>query len=112
MKNYRVAILGCRSRGTAAGRAYHQHPRTEVVGVCDLLPERRDTLGEELGVPARYGDLDLMITETGPDIVVIPVGLLKVSFNHPVILKKPEEGYAVGSVDPRPHISPLWRKRS
>ena len=74
MKNYRVAILGCRSRGTAAGRAYHQHPRTEVVGVCDLLPERRDTLGEELGVPARYGDLDLMITETGPDIVVIPTG--------------------------------------
>ena len=74
MKNYRVAILGCRSRGTAAGRAYSQHPRTEVVGVCDLLPERRDTLGEELGVPARYGDLDLMITETGPDIVVIPTG--------------------------------------
>ena len=31
MQHYRVAILGCRGRGTAAGRAYHQHPRTEVV---------------------------------------------------------------------------------
>ena len=74
MKTYRVAILGCRSRGTAAGRAYHQHPRTEVVGLCDLLPERRETLGEELRVRARYGDLDKMITETEPDIVVIPTG--------------------------------------
>ena len=25
MKIYRVAILGCRGRGTAAARAYHQH---------------------------------------------------------------------------------------
>ena len=40
MQQYRVAILGCRGRGTAAGRAYHQHPRTEVVALCDLVPER------------------------------------------------------------------------
>ena len=32
MRIYRVAILGCRGRGTAAARAYHEHPRTEVVG--------------------------------------------------------------------------------
>ena len=53
MKNYRIAILGCRGRGTAAARAYHQHPRTEVVGLCDLIPERLETLGGELGVAAR-----------------------------------------------------------
>jgi predicted dehydrogenase len=73
---YRVAIVGCRARGTAAARAYHAHPRTEVVGLCDLLPERLDTLGDELGVPpsARFSDLDEMIRDTTPDIVAIPTG--------------------------------------
>lgn len=71
---YRVAILGCRGRGTAAGRAYKAHPDTEVVGLCDLLQDRLDTLGDELGVSARYADLDRMIEETAPDIVAIPVG--------------------------------------
>ena len=74
MKNYRVAILGCRGRGTAAARAYHQHPRTDLVALCDLLKERRDTLGEELGVAARYDDFRQMITEESPDIVAIPTG--------------------------------------
>ena len=74
MKKYRVAILGCRSRGTLAARGYHAHPRTEIVGLCDLVPELRDALGDELGVSARYDDLDAMIVETRPDIVAIPTG--------------------------------------
>ena len=74
MKTYRVAILGCRGRGTAAALAYHQHPRTEIVGLCDLVPERLNTLGEEVGVGALYGDLDEMIQQTEPDIVAIPTG--------------------------------------
>ena len=71
---YRVAILGCRARGTAAARAYHAHPDTEVVGICDLIPGRREALGDLLGVSARFADLDEMIRETGPDIVAIPTG--------------------------------------
>ncbi len=74
MTTYRVAILGCRSRGTAAARAYHAHPRTEVVALCDLFQERLDTLGDELGVADRFDDLDKMITATRPDIVAIPTG--------------------------------------
>ena len=74
METYRVAILGCRSRGTASGQAYHAHPRTEVVGICDLESERRDTLGNLLGISARYADLDVMIKETSPDIVAVPTG--------------------------------------
>ncbi len=72
MKTYRAAILGCRGRGTAAGRAYHAHPRTEVVGLCDLVPERLSTLGDELAVSARFDDFDRMIRDTEPDIVAIP----------------------------------------
>ena len=76
MKTYRVGILGCRGRGTAAARAYFQHPRTELVALCDLLPERLETLGEELSVvvKARYSDYGEMISKEEPDIVAIPTG--------------------------------------
>ena len=38
MRTYRVALLGCRARGTTQTRALTCHPRTELVGICDLLP--------------------------------------------------------------------------
>jgi len=50
-------VLGCRSRGAAAARAYQAHPRTEVVGLCDLVRERLDALGDELEVKERFTDL-------------------------------------------------------
>ena len=68
MKTYRVVILGCRSRGTAAARVYHAHPRTEVVGLCDLLQDRLDTLGDELNVSARFTDLDEIEAQIDNDI--------------------------------------------
>ena len=89
MQQYRVAILGCRGRGTAAGRAYHQHPRTEVVALCDLVPERLAELGDELGVAARYDDLDRMIEAEGPDIVAIPTGT---EFHYPLAMRVLEHG--------------------
>jgi len=89
MKTYRVAILGCRSRGAAAGRAYHAHPRTELVGLCDLVPERADALGEEFGVSARFTDLDEMIVQTQPDIVVIATGT---EFHYQLCLRVLEHG--------------------
>ncbi len=89
MKTYNVAILGCGGRGAAAARAYYDHPRTRIVGLCDLLPERCDRLGDELGVDARYDDLDRTIRETGPDIVAIPTGT---EFHHPLALRVLEYG--------------------
>ena len=89
MKTYRVAILGCRGRGRAAGRAYHAHPRTKVVGLCDLVKERAANLGDELGVADRYDDLDAMIMETKPDIVAIPTGT---EFHYPLSMRVLEHG--------------------
>lgn len=89
MKTYRVAMLGCRSRGTSAARAYHAHPRIEVVGICDLVQERLNTLGDELGVSARFTDLDTMIQETGPDLVAIPTGT---EFHYPLAMRVLEHG--------------------
>ena len=89
MRTYRVAIVGCGERGTAAGRAYYAHPRTEAVGLCDLDRERLGILGDELGIAARYEDLDAMIVETKPDIVVISTGT---EFHHPLSMRALEHG--------------------
>ncbi|MGH2350999.1 MAG: Gfo/Idh/MocA family protein [Chloroflexota bacterium] len=72
MQTYRVALLGCRSRGTSQAKAIVQHPRMELVAVCDLLPERLDAVGDRFDVAARYTDFEQMIREQEPDIVNIP----------------------------------------
>ena len=89
MKTYRVAVLGCRSRGTSAARVYHAHPRSEVVGLCDLVEDRLNALGDELGIMARFSDLDEMISQTQPDIVAIPTAP---SLHAPLALRVLEHG--------------------
>ena len=86
---YRVSILGCRSRGSAAARVYNAHPRTEVVGICDLVEDRLNSIGDELNVTARFTDLDQMIRETKPDIVAIPTAP---SLHAPLALRVLEHG--------------------
>ena len=97
MKTYRVAMLGCRGRGTAAARAYHAHPRVEVVGLCDLIQERLDTLGGELGVAARFTDLDEMIQETQPELVAIPTAT---DLHHPLSMRVLEHGVNIEAEKP------------
>ena len=89
MQTYRIGILGCRGRGTAAARAYHAHPRTEIVALCDLIEERLNTLGEEVNVTARFTDLDEMIQQTRPDIVAIPTGT---EFHYDLCMRVLEHG--------------------
>jgi predicted dehydrogenase len=60
-----------------------------VVALCDLVPERLAALGNELGVTARYSDLDAMIRETQPDIVAIPTGT---EFHYPLCRRVLEYG--------------------
>ena len=89
MKTYRVAILGCGSRGRSAALAYQAHPRTEVVALCDLAPELLAQLGEELGVHAHFADLDKMVQQIQPDIVAIPTGT---EFHYDLALRVLEHG--------------------
>ncbi len=92
IRTYRAAIVGCGERGTEAGRAYHAHPRTRVVGVCDLLAGRARALGRELGGATQYGDMDAMIAETVPDIVVIATGT---ESHHPLLMRALGHGVSV-----------------
>lgn len=71
---YRAALIGCGHRGTSIGRAYAEHPRTELVGLCDLDAERLRALGDTLGVAARFTGLEAMLDAVQPQIVVIPTG--------------------------------------
>ena len=89
MKTYRVAVLGCRARGTSIAQAYHVHPRTEVVALCDLRQERLDELGDELGVSARFTDLDEAISYAEPDIMVVATGT---EFHHELGMRVLEHG--------------------
>ena len=89
MENYRVAILGCRARGTASARAYSAHPRTQIVGLCDRVNERTAALGGELSVAPLFEDVDAMIVQTVPDIVVIATGT---EFHYQLALQVLEHG--------------------
>lgn len=89
MKTYRVAVLGCRSRGMSAAKAYHAHPRTELVGLCDLIKDRVDAMGDHFNVSARFTDMDKMIAQTEPDIVVIPTGT---EFHYELCMRSLEYG--------------------
>ena len=89
MRTYRVALLGCGSRGRAHGRAYLTHPRTTLVALCDLDAGRLQALGTELGVERRYADLDAMLAAAAPDIVAIPTAT---EFHFPLAMRCLEHG--------------------
>ncbi len=74
MNRYRVGILGCGPRGAAIARGYAAHPRTEVAALCDLDVARAEPLRQEMGLSACFTDLDRMLHDIHPDIVVIATG--------------------------------------
>ena len=55
--------------------AYHQHPRTELVGVCDLRTEALDAFGSDWHdvwpQAGTYTDFSAMLREQSPDLVSI-----------------------------------------
>ena len=100
MKQYKVALLGCGPRGTLASLGYKAHPRTEVVGVCDIDEERLHKLGDILNVNTRYTDADTMLSELKPDIVIIPT---RTDFHFPLSKKVLEFGANIDVEKPMCH---------
>lgn len=94
MKIYRVAVLGC--------RAYHEHRRSEVVGLCDLVLELFATLGDELGVAGRQVMEILMgIFESGAygRRVEVP----QKDCSHPLLRWRQQAGLALPAAIPCPY---------
>ena len=50
----RVAIVGMGNIGNTHARVYQAHPQSEIVAVCDIIPERADKAAAAYGCPAFY----------------------------------------------------------
>ena len=56
----KVAIVGVGNIGNIHGRVYHAHPDTEIVAVCDIIPERSDRAAEKYGCQGFYSVQDML----------------------------------------------------
>lgn len=71
MEKVRIGVVGIGGRGRGHIRILSEFDDVELAAVCDLLPERRDPVADEYGIPGRYDDLDRMLDEAGIDAVVV-----------------------------------------
>jgi len=56
----KVAIVGMGNIGNVHGRVYHAHPDTEIVAVCDIIPERSDKAAEKFGCQGFYSVQEML----------------------------------------------------
>ena len=69
MKTYRVALVGCGNRGAIHAEAFLDNKeRFELVALCDLDPERLETLSGRLGISTTYSDARTMLEREHPDV--------------------------------------------
>ncbi|GAA3701246.1 Gfo/Idh/MocA family oxidoreductase [Microlunatus aurantiacus] len=65
----RVGIVGCGGIGNSHARAYVAHPRVDLVGVVDEIPERAERYAGEYGTTA-YGSIAELVDQQ-PDLVTV-----------------------------------------
>ncbi len=66
----RACVIGMGPIGNRHADVYAADPLAELAGVCDIIPERADSAGERLGVPAFHDAAD-MLAKLDPDVVSI-----------------------------------------
>jgi predicted dehydrogenase len=70
MDRLRLAIVGCGNISRLNAPGYLQHPRCDVVALCDTLPERAKRRATEWGItPRLYSDLAQVLDDPGVDAV-------------------------------------------
>lgn len=63
----RVAVIGLGPIGNLHSDIHTGDPLADLVGVCDLIPERAQRAGERLGVPW-FPSAEVMLAELKPDL--------------------------------------------
>ena len=70
MDRIRLAIVGCGNISQLNARGYLQHPRCEVVALCDTMRTRAETRAQQWGIsPTIYTDLAQVLNDPQIDAV-------------------------------------------
>ena len=77
----RVCVIGLGPIGNLHANLYACDDLAELVGVCDLLPDRACATGERLGVPW-FTSAEQMLADLAPDVVSITTGGFEYSSDH------------------------------
>jgi predicted dehydrogenase len=77
----RVCVIGLGPIGNLHANLYAADPLAELVGVCDLIPERAQMTGARLGVPW-FTDADTMLSTMTPDVCSVTTGGYEYGSDH------------------------------
>lgn len=77
----RVCVIGLGPIGNLHADIYKEDELSELVGVCDIIPERAERAGKRLGVPY-YTDAQKMLDELSPDVCSVATGGYEYSSDH------------------------------
>jgi predicted dehydrogenase len=77
----RVCVIGMGPIGNRHADLYRADPLAQLVGVCDIIPERADLASNRLGVPGFY-DAQEMLRALKPDLVSVTTGGYEYGSDH------------------------------
>ena len=77
----RVCVIGMGPIGNRHADIYLADPLAELVGVCDIIPERADAAADRLGVPGFYR-AGQMLAALQPDLVSVTTGGYEYGSDH------------------------------
>lgn len=66
----RVAVIGMGPIGNRHAKLYSENELSNLIAVCDRIPEKADAAAEKLGVRAFY-DVETMLKAISPDVVSV-----------------------------------------
>ena len=71
MKTVKIGIVGCGAiSGIYLENITNMFSEIEVLGVCDLIPERAENAAKKYGVPKLYKDMYELFADPEVDIVL------------------------------------------
>lgn len=71
-KKLKVAVIGCGGIGNTHGPIYLRHPQTELIGYCDIIPERANRSADRDGVK-RWYSVQEMLADVGGELDAVSV---------------------------------------
>jgi len=77
----RVCVIGMGPIGNRHADIYKSDPLADLVGVCDIIPERADRAAQRLGVAA-FHDAGEMLAALGPDVCSVATGGYEYGSDH------------------------------